>query len=155
MGPKHKPRPLVSFIEDDFELGEVKKNAKIYQNKPTQLKSERNRDYTILIIRLVMALIAGAIAVWLYILVDNFVFATSMPEMRYCPNCNPAYEGFLLSSSVLSPLFPPSTYSPPSTSLTFSYPSSSCTIYVGLSLTSSKMRPIYSPISPKIISTIP
>ena len=69
MNPKYKPRnprPITSFLEDEFEL-------KLKINKPTQPSTLTSRYFTILFIRLVMALTAGIIAMWLYVLANDFI----------------------------------------------------------------------------------
>lgn len=68
MNPKHKPRPISSFVEDDFELKESKKSS----YKEAIAKAAR-RDYTIAAIRIVMPLAAICIALWLYTMLDNFI----------------------------------------------------------------------------------
>ena len=75
MNPKkYNPRPITSFMEDELELDELKKEMQKEVRKQTRSKDEtRNRNYMIFAIRIIIALIAFAITVGLYILVDDFL----------------------------------------------------------------------------------
>ena len=73
MNPKHKPWPITSFIEDNFEPDKAPtKFLESNHMKKTRIKNN-HRYYIILFIRIIMNLIAIGTAVGLYILVDNFI----------------------------------------------------------------------------------
>ena len=115
MNPKLKPRPITSFIEDDFEL--IVRKSIVVQKKTNRM---------IQFVRVTIMIIALILVVWLVVMMDSFISHNQAQE---------SHEQHHVSFS--SPF------------------NTSCTIYTGLFLISSKMRPIYSPISPRIISTIP
>ena len=74
MNPKHKPRPITSFIEDEFELDSSPKHTHSQETAPPETESQpESESFTILLIRAVMMIIAFAIAISLVILIDNFI----------------------------------------------------------------------------------
>lgn len=72
--PKPNPKPITSFMEDDFDViayrQSVQKSLQIQKN--AHIESTR-RNYIILAIRIVMAIAAAVLCIWLYFLVDNFI----------------------------------------------------------------------------------
>ena len=71
---KHKPRPITSFMEDELELDDLKKSMQkeIKRQKRTETEA-RNKHYAVVVVRVVIALIAFVLAIWLYIMVDDFI----------------------------------------------------------------------------------
>ena len=70
MNPKYRPRPITSFMEDEFELDVFKKGI----TKPAPEGAWR-RQHTIMAVRIIIAIAAVVVALWLYILVDEFTTA--------------------------------------------------------------------------------
>ena len=68
MNPKYNPRPITSFVEDDFELSKANRVS----HKEAIAKAVR-KDYVIIAIRIAMPLAAIFISLWLYTMVDNFI----------------------------------------------------------------------------------
>jgi len=86
MNQKHKPRPIASFSEDDFDLNTLK--SKRAKQKNAHYEALRN-DYIILAIRIAMALVAVGIALWLYSLIDNFI--AHQQHQRFDRSINTAF----------------------------------------------------------------
>lgn len=92
MNPKrHRPRPITSFMEDELELDALKKEMQKEVRKQIRTESEaRNKHYTIVTIRIIIALAAFVLAIWLYIMVDDFI------SHRHNQRLRPMNTAFLL-----------------------------------------------------------
>ena len=83
MNPKHKPRPITSFVEDEFELDAVKKAMSDAVVKRQRIESETRQKYGIIaVVRIIIAIVAFLLAIWLYILVDDFISYRRYQQLR-------------------------------------------------------------------------
>ena len=74
MKTKYKPRPVISFMEDDVDINLLKQEIRREAKKIANSEAEAmRRQYIIFAVRVIFAVAAILIVIWLYIMIDNFI----------------------------------------------------------------------------------
>lgn len=80
---KFAPRPITSFLEDEVDPGALKREMqKALRSGEAERNKARSRTRKIFVIRLILPLLAVALAMWLYTLVDNFISHRQRLQLR-------------------------------------------------------------------------